>query len=269
MIMMHAENGIAIDVLVAQALARGETDPRYHAAHPALRSSRPRRRTERSCSPRSRATCRSTSCTCRPATPSRRSRPPATPAERVRRDVPAVPVADPRGDARDARASRARSGSARRRCARRTTSTGTRPTCGAACARTSSRSCPPTTARSASRTRRSSGSATSPRSRTASAGVEHRMELLYQGVVTGELTPRAMGRDVLHDAGADVRHVPAKGIVAPGADADVVVWDPDSPDADRHRRQAPHEHGLLGVRGLRRRRQGRHRALAWLGRDRG
>jgi dihydropyrimidinase len=30
MIMMHAENGIAIDVLVAQALARGETDPIYH-----------------------------------------------------------------------------------------------------------------------------------------------------------------------------------------------------------------------------------------------
>ena len=29
-IMMHAENGIAIDVLVAQALARGETDPRFH-----------------------------------------------------------------------------------------------------------------------------------------------------------------------------------------------------------------------------------------------
>ncbi|HLX78564.1 MAG TPA: dihydropyrimidinase, partial [Acidimicrobiales bacterium] len=29
-IMMHAENGIAIDVLVAQALARGETDPKYH-----------------------------------------------------------------------------------------------------------------------------------------------------------------------------------------------------------------------------------------------
>jgi dihydropyrimidinase len=30
MVMMHAENGIAIDVLVAQALARGETAPRYH-----------------------------------------------------------------------------------------------------------------------------------------------------------------------------------------------------------------------------------------------
>ena len=31
MIMMHAENGIAIDVLVAQALARGDTDPRFHS----------------------------------------------------------------------------------------------------------------------------------------------------------------------------------------------------------------------------------------------
>ena len=28
--MMHAENGIAIDVLVEQALQRGQTDPRYH-----------------------------------------------------------------------------------------------------------------------------------------------------------------------------------------------------------------------------------------------
>jgi dihydropyrimidinase len=30
LIMMHAENGIAIDVLVEQALARGNTDPKYH-----------------------------------------------------------------------------------------------------------------------------------------------------------------------------------------------------------------------------------------------
>jgi dihydropyrimidinase len=29
-IMMHCENGPAIDVLIAQALARGETDPKYH-----------------------------------------------------------------------------------------------------------------------------------------------------------------------------------------------------------------------------------------------
>ena len=31
-VMMHAENGIAIDVLVHQALSRGETAPRYHGA---------------------------------------------------------------------------------------------------------------------------------------------------------------------------------------------------------------------------------------------
>lgn len=31
LILMHAENGIAIDVLIAQALARGETDPRFHS----------------------------------------------------------------------------------------------------------------------------------------------------------------------------------------------------------------------------------------------
>ncbi len=30
-IMMHAENGIAIDQIVAEAVARGETDPRFHA----------------------------------------------------------------------------------------------------------------------------------------------------------------------------------------------------------------------------------------------
>ncbi len=31
-VMMHAENGIAIDVLVSQALARGETAPRFHGS---------------------------------------------------------------------------------------------------------------------------------------------------------------------------------------------------------------------------------------------
>jgi len=31
MIMMHAENGIAIDVLIAQSVARGDTDPKFHS----------------------------------------------------------------------------------------------------------------------------------------------------------------------------------------------------------------------------------------------
>ena len=54
-------------------------------------------------------------------------------------------------------------------------------------------------------------------------GVEHRMELIYQGVVDGRALARALGRDVLHHAGADVRPVPEKGVIAPGADADIVV----------------------------------------------
>ena len=41
LILMHAENGIAIDVLIEQALARGQTDPRYHG-HRAPRAARSR-----------------------------------------------------------------------------------------------------------------------------------------------------------------------------------------------------------------------------------
>lgn len=64
LIMMHAENGIAIDVLVEQALARGETDPATTARY-ARPSSRPRPPTAPSSSRRSPARP-STSCTSRP-----------------------------------------------------------------------------------------------------------------------------------------------------------------------------------------------------------
>ena len=42
-------------------------------------------------------------------------------------------------------------------------------------------------------------------------GVEHRMELIYQGVVRGELSPRALGGDLLGHPGPHVRPVPAEG----------------------------------------------------------
>ena len=62
-------------------------------------------------------------------------------------------------------------------------------------------------------------------------GVEHRMDLLYQGVVDRRAHARALGRDLLHHPGADVRHVPdARASIAPGADADVVVYDPNAHD---------------------------------------
>ena len=77
-IMMHAENGIAIDVLVNQAIARGETDPKYHSyTRPSLLEGEATHR--RSSSARSRAMRRCTSCTSPPVKRCWRSRPPATP----------------------------------------------------------------------------------------------------------------------------------------------------------------------------------------------
>ena len=76
MIMGHAENGSVIDVLVQQALGRGETSPSTTASPG---PGRPRRRppTGSSCWRTSPAR-RCTSCTSRPSRPSSRSPPPAT-----------------------------------------------------------------------------------------------------------------------------------------------------------------------------------------------
>jgi dihydropyrimidinase len=57
-------------------------------------------------------------------------------------------------------------------------------------------------------------------------GVEHRMDLLHQGVVRGELT---LERWVEISSTTPARMFglyPRKGVIAPGADADIVVYDP-------------------------------------------
>lgn len=56
-------------------------------------------------------------------------------------------------------------------------------------------------------------------------GVEHRMELLYQGVVTGELTLERWV-ETCCTTPARMFGLDGKGAIAPGMDADVVVWDP-------------------------------------------
>ncbi len=59
------------------------------------------------------------------------------------------------------------------------------------------------------------------------AGVEHRLELLYQGVVNGEMTLERWVETCCTTPARMFGMYPTKGIVAPGADADVVVWDPN------------------------------------------
>ncbi|MEM9565778.1 MAG: dihydropyrimidinase [Actinomycetota bacterium] len=59
-------------------------------------------------------------------------------------------------------------------------------------------------------------------------GVEHRMDLIYQGVVQGEIT---LPRWVELCATTPARMFglyPRKGVIQPGADADIVLYDPDA-----------------------------------------
>lgn len=57
-------------------------------------------------------------------------------------------------------------------------------------------------------------------------GVEHRMELIYQGVVSGELTLERWVETCCTTPARMFGMYPTKGVIAPGADGDVVVWDP-------------------------------------------
>ena len=57
--------------------------------------------------------------------------------------------------------------------------------------------------------------------------VEHRMELLFQGVVAGEITLERWVETCCTTPARMFGMYPKKGIVAPGADGDVVIWDPN------------------------------------------
>ena len=59
-------------------------------------------------------------------------------------------------------------------------------------------------------------------------GVEHRMELIYQGVVAGELSLERWVETCCTTPARMFGMYPKKGVIAPGSDADIVVWDPSS-----------------------------------------
>ncbi|MBU6227286.1 MAG: dihydropyrimidinase, partial [Acidobacteria bacterium] len=60
------------------------------------------------------------------------------------------------------------------------------------------------------------------------AGVEHRMELIYQGVVLGEISLERWVETCATTPARMFGMYPKKGIIAPGSDADIVVWDPNA-----------------------------------------
>ena len=59
-------------------------------------------------------------------------------------------------------------------------------------------------------------------------GVEHRMELIYQGVVKGELSLERWVETCCTTPARMFGMYPRKGVIAPGSDADIVVWDPST-----------------------------------------
>jgi dihydropyrimidinase len=57
-------------------------------------------------------------------------------------------------------------------------------------------------------------------------GVEHRMDLLHQGVVAGEITLERWVETCSTTPARMFGLYPRKGVIAPGADADIVLYDP-------------------------------------------
>jgi dihydropyrimidinase len=57
-------------------------------------------------------------------------------------------------------------------------------------------------------------------------GVEHRMDLLHQGVVSGEITLPRWVETCSTTPARMFGLYPRKGVIAPGADADIVIYDP-------------------------------------------
>src|SRR5690242_1145438 len=64
--------------------------------------------------------------------------------------------------------------------------------------------------------------------------VEHRMDLMYQGVVTGQLTKERWVETCCTTPARMFGLYPQKGVIAPGSDADVVIYDPGAHQTITH-----------------------------------
>ena len=242
LIMMHAENGMAIDVVAAQTVEAGTTDPIGHGlARKAIFEGEATNRVIRLAEAAGvpvyivHLSAREALAEVRGA----RDRG----AKVVRRDLPAVPLPVARRHGQRVRGRQVRLLAAP--ADRRTTGT----TSGPASSRTTSSSSRPTTARSTSTARRSLAAATSARSRTACPGVEDRVDLLHDGGVVGGRITRERWVEIISTAPAKMFGMyPQKGAIAVGSDADIVVYDPNRRRHDL-RDDAPHGRRLLVLRG--------------------
>ncbi len=92
--------------------------------------------------------------------------------------------------------------------------------------------------------------------------VEHRMDLMYQGVVTGQISLERFVELTSTTPARMFGLYGRKGVIAPGRGRGHRRLRPDGPHVDRGRQDPPHEHGLLRVGGVRDRRSRRSRAVA-------
>ena len=240
-VMMHAENGIAIDQLVAQALAAGRTDPVNHGLTrpPELEGEA----TSRAITLAQVADCPlyivhlSARAGARGGRASAGQR-----AERVRRDLSAVPLPVP-----------GRPGPAglRGREVRRLAAAAAEGPPGLAVARPADQR----PVRGVDRPlpvlfqgQKELGRGDFSKIPNGMPGVEHRMDLLHAGVVAGQL-PLTRWVEVAATTPARMFGLyPRKGVIAAGSDADIVIYDPQARQ-NAVRGDPPHERGLLRVRG--------------------
>ena len=159
--------------------------------------------------------------------------------QRLRRDLPAVPVPvhrQPRRAGLRGRQVRLLHAAAAH--------ASTRPRCGGGCAPTTSRWSPPTTARSASRGRRSWAAATSPRSPTACRASRTGWTCCTRPWSTGTSPAAAGSRSPAPPRPGCSGSTRARARSRPGADADIVIYDPHAEQVALGR-DPPHERRLL------------------------
>ena len=90
--------------------------------------------------------------------------------------------------------------------------------------------------------------------------VEHRMDLLHTGVLEGHISRRRWVEIACATPARMFGLYPRKGTIAPGSDADVVIYDPNA-EAGVLGGDAPHGRRLLLLRGQGDHREGREGAL--------